>query len=434
MSFLSDALREALHRRLRELAGLALITASILLALALATWSVQDPQLSHATNAPVRNVLGVAGRHRRRPVDAAVRASRRSCSFCRSRSGAGGWPATGVLSRERIRLLFWIARCPARRRLCRLPAAAPTWPLPAGLGGVIGDWMLRLPTMLAGGTLSGSLRAAIAVVTGVATLRCFASWRAGFGWRADEEAAAKATVAEPNEGARRSRSAGSRTDFSASRRGGASAHAARAGARAARRDAADGRAGAEPRFDGRRTPPRWRRSSSRRTTRTSDEAPAARAAASRGQRRARRAARAAATCCRRSSCSPRPRRAAAPSLSADDAARQRHRAGRRARRFRRARRDHQCAAGPGGDPLRARAGAGHQVVARHRARRRHRPLHERALGARRGRGRAAMPSASSCPTRRARRSICASSSPAAITPTPPRSFRSVSARPSVASP
>ena len=33
----------------------------MLLAVALATWSVQDPSLSHATNAPVRNLLGVPG-------------------------------------------------------------------------------------------------------------------------------------------------------------------------------------------------------------------------------------------------------------------------------------------------------------------------------------------------------------------------------------
>ena len=31
------------------------------MAVALATWSVQDPSLSHATNAPVRNLLGMPG-------------------------------------------------------------------------------------------------------------------------------------------------------------------------------------------------------------------------------------------------------------------------------------------------------------------------------------------------------------------------------------
>ena len=50
---------------------------------------------------------------------------------------------------------------------------------------------------------------------------------------------------------------------------------------------------------------------------------------------------------------------------------------RRARGFRRQGRDHPCPPRPGRHPLRARAGARHQVVARHRPCRRHRPLDER---------------------------------------------------------
>src|SRR4029078_9000722 len=61
LTFLPEALRDALRRRLRELGGLAVLLVAPLLALALATWSVHDPSLSHATNAPVRNVLGVSG-------------------------------------------------------------------------------------------------------------------------------------------------------------------------------------------------------------------------------------------------------------------------------------------------------------------------------------------------------------------------------------
>src|SRR5260370_34364744 len=61
LSFVPDAMREALHRRLRELAGTGLIVLAVILALALATWSVHDPSLSHATNAPVRNALGRGG-------------------------------------------------------------------------------------------------------------------------------------------------------------------------------------------------------------------------------------------------------------------------------------------------------------------------------------------------------------------------------------
>src|SRR5712671_4506451 len=59
--FLSEELRAALRRRLYECIGAVLLAIAGLAALALATWSVQDPSLSHATNAPVRNMLGLGG-------------------------------------------------------------------------------------------------------------------------------------------------------------------------------------------------------------------------------------------------------------------------------------------------------------------------------------------------------------------------------------
>jgi S-DNA-T family DNA segregation ATPase FtsK/SpoIIIE len=34
---------------------------AVISSLALATWSVQDPSFSHATNAPIRNLLGAPG-------------------------------------------------------------------------------------------------------------------------------------------------------------------------------------------------------------------------------------------------------------------------------------------------------------------------------------------------------------------------------------
>src|ERR1700683_5629189 len=61
MATLSGHLGAALQRRLRELGGIALLSLSVAAGLALATWSEQDPSLSHATNAPVHNLLGVPG-------------------------------------------------------------------------------------------------------------------------------------------------------------------------------------------------------------------------------------------------------------------------------------------------------------------------------------------------------------------------------------
>src|SRR5262249_49383385 len=58
---ISEELRAALRRRMREIAGLALLAAAGVAALALATRSVQDPCPRHAINARVGNMLGTPG-------------------------------------------------------------------------------------------------------------------------------------------------------------------------------------------------------------------------------------------------------------------------------------------------------------------------------------------------------------------------------------
>ena len=139
VAFVSEHFRDILRRRLRELAGLALITLALLGAIALATWSVQDPSLSHATNAPVRNLLGFPGADLRRSADAAARPRRDRCCCCRKR--CWGWRLLthrplgdkwrGCCSGSSPRLLA------AGFRLA-LPRIG-SWPLPTGLGGVVGD-------------------------------------------------------------------------------------------------------------------------------------------------------------------------------------------------------------------------------------------------------------------------------------------------------
>src|SRR3984885_15645318 len=61
MAYLSGALGMMLKRRLREVCVLALISIAMMAALALATWSVKDPSLSHATDTGVHNLLGQPG-------------------------------------------------------------------------------------------------------------------------------------------------------------------------------------------------------------------------------------------------------------------------------------------------------------------------------------------------------------------------------------
>jgi DNA segregation ATPase FtsK/SpoIIIE, S-DNA-T family len=198
-SFLPDALRDALHRRVRELCGLALLAAAVLLALALATWSVQDPSLSHATNKPVHNVLGYGGAI---VADLLMQLFGVAALALVLPPAIWGWRLVShrPLRREGIRLAVWLVGLVLATGFAALLPRSAAWPLPAGLGGVIGDWVLRLPAMLAGGTLAGTVRLSVAVVLGAATLVCFVI-AAGFGWRGatDDEDEEDEPVAEDDE-------------------------------------------------------------------------------------------------------------------------------------------------------------------------------------------------------------------------------------------
>jgi DNA segregation ATPase FtsK/SpoIIIE, S-DNA-T family len=185
LSFLSDAMREGLRRRLCELGGLTLIVFATLVALALATWSVQDPSLSHATNAPVRNILGVPGAI---VADLLTQLFGLAALAFILPIAIWGWRLVThrPMQRERVRLLFWLLGVLLTAGCASALPRSSAWPLPVGLGGVIGDWMLRLPAVLSGGTLVGPARVAVAVVSGAGMLLCFAV-AAGFGWRAQAD-------------------------------------------------------------------------------------------------------------------------------------------------------------------------------------------------------------------------------------------------------
>ena len=247
LGFLSDALREALRRRLREVGGVALIVLAMLLALALATWSVQDPSLSHATTSPIRNVLGVAGAI---VADLLMQLFGVAALALVLPVAVWGWRLAThrPLRRERIRLIFWVLGVLFAASFASCLPRSPSWPLPAGLGGVIGDGLLRLPGLLTGGTLSGMISIVVAAATGAGTAVCFAI-AAGFGWRAHDEARDADDAPEPDEG-RASISLGWITHGFLSLKARLARLLTRAPARPApRREAVAGPRRAEPRFE-----------------------------------------------------------------------------------------------------------------------------------------------------------------------------------------
>src|SRR5579864_4545492 len=200
MAFVSGQLGAMLRRRLREVGGIALLSLAMMAALALATWSVQDPSLSHATDAPVRNLLGHPGAI---IADLLMQLLGLGALVLLLPIAIWGYRLLGhrPLSRERLRMLLWLfgAVLAAAFASC-LPRSAH-WPLPCGLGGVIGDASLRLPTVLFGVPMVGANRLAAAIVLGIAALVAFAG-AAGIIWRDapdDEEDDEDETIEEEAE-------------------------------------------------------------------------------------------------------------------------------------------------------------------------------------------------------------------------------------------
>ncbi|MEA2902810.1 MAG: segregation ATPase FtsK/SpoIIIE, family [Alphaproteobacteria bacterium] len=186
LTFLSDGLRDALRRRLREIAGLALILLAMLLAIALASWSVQDPSLSHATNTPVRNLLGITGAT---VADLLMQLLGLGSLALVLPIGIWGWRLAShrPLGRERFRLAVWVLAVVLAAVFASALPRTPAWPLPAGLGGVVGDALLRFAMLAAHDTPAATTRLAIAAATGLCSLIALA-FAAGFGWHGEPEA------------------------------------------------------------------------------------------------------------------------------------------------------------------------------------------------------------------------------------------------------
>jgi S-DNA-T family DNA segregation ATPase FtsK/SpoIIIE len=172
LDFISDDLRAATRRRFEEMVGLALLALALLLTLALASWSVQDPSFSHATDAPVRNLLGRPGAI---IADLSIQLFGLASIVLVLPIAIWGWrmlthrPFGRVLMRGGI----WIAGLVFASAFASCLPRTIGWPLPAGMGGVTGDAMLKLPLMLLGGHLGGISRIVLSTICGSLALTAF---------------------------------------------------------------------------------------------------------------------------------------------------------------------------------------------------------------------------------------------------------------------
>jgi DNA segregation ATPase FtsK/SpoIIIE, S-DNA-T family len=141
------SVREFPKRRAAEIAGLVALAGVACLTLALLTWSVSDPSLNHATNAHVHNLLGAPGAI---AADLVMQFIGLASVTLLAPPAFWGWSLLTKrrLERPRIKVVLYLTGVIAAAGLASLLPAPGSWPLPTGLGGVVGDAILALPHRL----------------------------------------------------------------------------------------------------------------------------------------------------------------------------------------------------------------------------------------------------------------------------------------------
>ncbi len=173
------AVRRIVRRNLTAISGLGLLALTAAIAASLATWTVDDPSLSHATDVDPRNALGFPG-----AVVADLIMQFFGLAAIALLLPPVVWAWRLVFGRAakfgwRTAVVWLVSTLSAALSLATLPVIG-TWPLPTGFGGVSGDLLLRIPAFFTGQTPSGVVAAVLCVVFAVVAV--FLGVRAcGFG-------------------------------------------------------------------------------------------------------------------------------------------------------------------------------------------------------------------------------------------------------------
>ncbi len=156
------------RRAIACLAGVGLLALSAAMGLALATWTVSDPSLTHATAAPVHNLMGATGAAFADPV---MQLFGLAAPLLIAPLPLWGWrlimgrPLGLAVGRLLPGLLALVT---APGFFNAFPVTA-SWPLPLGLGGVVGEFWGDVLTSWFG-ISSGMVRGAFGGILGVVAL------------------------------------------------------------------------------------------------------------------------------------------------------------------------------------------------------------------------------------------------------------------------
>ena len=194
VEYLPERLREGSGRRLAATAGVSLLAVVAGAGLALLSWSVDDPSLSHATSGPAHNWFGHGGAI---VSDLMMQFLGVGAAAALAPPAAWGWRlvAERRLGRVSPRLLLWMLGAAATSGCASLAPAPASWPLPTGLGGVVGDAALWIPRHAFAGSQVEMIAAGI-VLGATAILSLTAA--SGYSFEAPaEEAPRRRVIASP---------------------------------------------------------------------------------------------------------------------------------------------------------------------------------------------------------------------------------------------
>ncbi|MEL7428886.1 MAG: DNA translocase FtsK [Pseudomonadota bacterium] len=161
----SPTVREGLGSQVSVLTGLAVLTIVGVAFASLATWSVLDPSLSHANNNEVTNLVGFPGAVF---ADLSIQFLGLASAFALIPPAVWGWQKLlqRRLSKVRIRLMVWPVAVLFSAAFFSCFSTPQSWPLPLGMGGVTGDFMLAVPAVITG-EISGFVAVLFGLVFGL---------------------------------------------------------------------------------------------------------------------------------------------------------------------------------------------------------------------------------------------------------------------------
>ncbi|MGV8854635.1 MAG: DNA translocase FtsK 4TM domain-containing protein [Devosia sp.] len=152
--------------------GLVLLAVVGICLAALASWSVDDPSFTYATSKPVANWLGFPGAV---IADTLFQVFGLACLLMLVPLALWGWAFTRrrMPTHMGLRLLGWMGATILGAGVLAFVAMPPTWPLPTGLGGLVGTGFSTLAALVTGAQPQAVTAALFAIIIAVPALALF---------------------------------------------------------------------------------------------------------------------------------------------------------------------------------------------------------------------------------------------------------------------